>query len=578
MLVDIIRKMARNGRSKLVAVSLMTIVLGVTQGIGVLLLIPLLGLAGLDVGAERGSLSVLGIDLDIGLSITTAMTLFFGVIATHAALRYQRDVLVARIQHGFTLGLRNQLSQAISTTRWDALIGQRLSYIHHVYTQEAERAGQIATLIAQYVSSLVVCGVYILIAFGVSWSMTLAAATCGVVMYAGIRRLNRLSYQRGVEGRTHRERAFNHLSELLGGMKTIKSYNAESLHESRLKQTSKEAGDAQVRFRKTMAAAALYYEIAAALSVIALFVLAVYFLRLEVMGFIVLLLIFARLAPLIKDLSQRYQQILNFLPSYVCVEALSVSLNSAAEEGVDTAQDNASSPERAISLTEVDYAYPSQPDESVLHRFSLTLPCGTVTALIGPSGAGKTTVADLFSGLLSPLAGRLLIDDEPLESPGSSNWRRSVGYVTQEAFLFNDSIRNNLLWAKPDATETELLAALKAASAEGFVRVLPAGLDTCVGDRGERLSGGERQRISIARALLRRPSLLILDEITSSLDSDNERQVAQAIVQLKDQVTVLVITHRSGLLACADYIAHLHNGRVISYTKTTGCETLADIC
>ena len=151
-----------------------------------------------------------------------------------------------------------------------------------------------------------------------------------------------------------------------------------------------------------------------------------------------------------------------------------------------------------------------------------------LTAVVGPSGAGKSTIADLVNGLLLPTRGRLLLDGRALTQAELRQWRRQVGYVGQETVLFHQSVRENLLWAKPDASEDELREALEMASA-GFVYELPGGLETVAGDRGVLLSSGERQRISLARALLRKPTLLILDEATNALDVENEARILDAI-------------------------------------------------
>jgi ATP-binding cassette subfamily C protein len=165
--------------------------------------------------------------------------------------------------------------------------------------------------------------------------------------------------------------------------------------------------------------------------------------------------------------------------------------------------------------------------------------------------------------LLQPTAGRILIDGEPLAGPRLHAWRQSIGYVPQETFLFHDTVRANLLWARPEATEAEVRAALRAAAAEEFVNQLPHGLDTVTGDRGVRLSGGERQRLALARAVLRQPSILVLDEATSSLDTQNERFIQQALEQLHGELTIVLIAHRLSTVRIADQIIVLKGGRMV---------------
>ena len=194
---------------------------------------------------------------------------------------------------------------------------------------------------------------------------------------------------------------------------------------------------------------------------------------------------------------------------------------------------------------------------------SLIIRAHATTAIVGPSGAGKSTFADLLMGLLSPSSGQLLVDDVPLSPERLQAWRSQIGYVAQETFLFHDTVRANLAWASPGADDGAVWRALEQAAAADFVRALPAGLDTIVGDRGVLLSGGERQRLSLARALLRQPQLLILDEATSSLDSENERRIQAAIDHLHEQITIVVITHRLSTIRNADMIYVVERGRVV---------------
>jgi ATP-binding cassette subfamily C protein len=199
----------------------------------------------------------------------------------------------------------------------------------------------------------------------------------------------------------------------------------------------------------------------------------------------------------------------------------------------------------------------------VITDLNLTIPVGKTTAVIGPSGSGKSTVVDLATGLILPKSGSVFIDACPLEPSQVRLWRTHIGYVPQDTFLFHDSIRQNLLWARPDATEEDIQEALRLAAADEFVARLPHGLDTVVGDRGVRLSGGERQRIALARALLRKPSLLVLDEATSNIDSDSENRILNAVHELHGSITILIISHRLSTVRDADMIYVLESGRLV---------------
>jgi ATP-binding cassette subfamily C protein len=219
--------------------------------------------------------------------------------------------------------------------------------------------------------------------------------------------------------------------------------------------------------------------------------------------------------------------------------------------------------EKGIELVDVSFSYSGNAQAPQLHSVSLSIPAGKTSAIVGASGAGKSTVADMLLGLIIPDAGTVSIDGRPLDESHLKSWREQIAYVAQDTFLFNDTVRFNLDWAAPGATEREMNDALASAAAD-FVSALPSGLDTVIGERGVRLSGGERQRLSLARALLRHPRVLILDEATSSLDSENEERIFRAIQRLHGEMTIVIITHRLSTIRSADVIHVLDAGRVVA--------------
>ncbi|MCL4128057.1 UNVERIFIED_CONTAM: hypothetical protein GTU68_041501 [Idotea baltica] len=214
----------------------------------------------------------------------------------------------------------------------------------------------------------------------------------------------------------------------------------------------------------------------------------------------------------------------------------------------------------AIDLSDIHFTYQTRKTTS-LRGVSLNFPAYKTTAIIGASGAGKSTLADIIMGLLKPDSGQMAVDGRLIDDETRVNWRHSIAYVPQDVFLFHDSIRNNLLWANPDADDVVIKTALERAAAQ-FVFDLDDGLETIVGDGGLRLSGGERQRIALARAMLQSPSVLILDEATSALDTTNETRIRKSLDQLHGQLTVIVIGHRLPTLENADKVIVLDDGQV----------------
>jgi len=216
--------------------------------------------------------------------------------------------------------------------------------------------------------------------------------------------------------------------------------------------------------------------------------------------------------------------------------------------------------EREISLQGVSFAYE---DKWILKDASMSCPAGRITVIIGPSGSGKTTVADLIIGLMQPQTGEVRIDDLPLRDLDARQWRALIGYVPQETFLLHESVRTNVALGDPEVSEADVEAALRAAGAWEFAAALPEGLDTIVGERGLRFSGGQRQRIALARALVRRPQLLILDEATTALDPATETAICRTLEELRGRMTILAICHYGQIVQLADHVYRVVGGNIM---------------
>jgi ATP-binding cassette subfamily B protein len=217
-----------------------------------------------------------------------------------------------------------------------------------------------------------------------------------------------------------------------------------------------------------------------------------------------------------------------------------------------------------ILFDDVSFKYPSRPDTFALDRFSLHIRPGETVAFVGPSGAGKSTTFQLLLRFYDPLSGRVVIDGVDIAKAAPEDVRRRIGLVPQETVLFGTTARENIRYGRPDATDANIEAAARAAGADEFIRQLPDGYDTFLGERGTRLSGGQRQRIAIARALLKDPPILLLDEATSSLDAESERYVQEALERLMEGRTTIIVAHRLATILKADRIVVMDHGHIVA--------------
>ncbi|HEX6749608.1 MAG TPA: ABC transporter ATP-binding protein [Longimicrobium sp.] len=535
------------------------------EAAGVVMLVPLLTAVGLPApaGSAAGIARVAHRALAFfGLRPTLLPVLaLFVAVTTAQALTYRAQGLAAlRLELEVALRIRRRLYAAVAGARWLHFTRTRSSDLLQALTLECDRAAHAASYLLSIATYALVSLAYFALALRVSAGASLVAAASGVLLMAALRGYSR-SVRRQGEGlsRAHGEMTAA-ATEHLQSMKTVKSYGAEERNVALFGAAAQHAADVQQRASRLYADSRALFTVGSALLLGLVTWVSVALLELPGTATLVLAFIFFRLVPRLQNLQQQHQMLVHDLPSYELVTRRIAALEAERERlsaGVPV-----HTLAEGIRFEGVTFAYPAVGRDAV-SGVDLWIPARRTTAIVGPSGSGKTTVADLVMGLVPPASGRVVVDERVLDEGWMRGWREGIGYVAQDTVLFHDTVRQNLLWAHPDAAEEELREALRQAAADGFVAALPQGMETVIGDRGVRLSGGERQRLALARALLRRPALLILDEATSALDTENERRIRDAIAALQGRVTILLITHRLSSVRDADAIHVMEAGRLV---------------
>jgi ATP-binding cassette subfamily C protein len=551
---------------KLAYVLLLTVCVTLTEGVGLLMLVPLLQVVGLDMGggaAGRIGGFITSIFDTVGArpTLILVLVLYVLVISARAFLSSWQTVAAAAMAHEFKVHLRQRLYRAIVNTDWLFFSRRRSSDFTHALTAECDRVGRATRQLLRLIPEVGVAAVYILVAVFLSPTVSALA----FVSAAGLMLLLRGKMQATRTGMKEASRASKGLyaasHEQLSGTKTIKSFGAEERNVAIFSRFTERIAQLYIDAARHGAAASAWLNIGMVLVLSLVVYVSIEILAAPASQLLLLLYLFAMITRMLTRVQTHYHEFIIESPAFTTVTEVEARCKAAAEP--EPARSESIELREATRLEGISFAYQDDGEPLVISDLDLTIPAGKTTAIVGPSGAGKSTIADLAMGLIQPYEGRVLVDERPLRAEQRRAWRSKIGYVPQDTFLFHDTVRENLLWARPGASDGEIREALRLAAAEEFVLRLPEGMETVLGDRGVRLSGGERQRLALARALLREPSLLILDEATSNLDSENERRIQGAIEELHGSMTILIITHRLFTTRGADVIYVLEQGRLV---------------
>lgn len=534
-----------------------------TEGAGLMLLIPLLQLVGLDVqsgvtGRVSEAISYVFNFLGLKPVLPLVLVLYVLIVSSQALLSRWQATENLLLQQEVAKSLRVRLYVAMTRASWPFLAKMRSSDILQVLTNEIDRIGLGTYYLLTLLVSVITSSIYLFFAIQLSWVATGLVLLCGLALTLLQKRGIKNARITGREVSLATKKIYAAGQEHIAAIKTTKSYGAE---ERNIAIFSGLAEDALQRYHALghdLAVSRAAFEIGSVIILSLIFYIAIELIHMPLANLLILFFLFARILPRFSNIQQSYQQFQGLLPAYTSFKDLLHKLEDAAEQMVII--DRGIKINDGIRLNGVSFGYN---ETSILDDLDLFIPAGKTVAVVGPSGAGKSTLADLIMGLLLPTKGSLLVDGSPLTAQNIYSWRSRVGYVSQDTFLFNDTIKSNLLWACPGASDLAIQKALLQAAAEEFVLRLPLGLETVLGDRGVAISGGERQRLALARALLRQPDLLLLDEATSNIDSENENKIQESIERLHGSTTVLIITHRLSTIRNVDVIYVLERGRLV---------------
>ena len=532
------------------------------EGVGLSMLIPILQAMGSSGNGDNIFVRMLMTAFAlVGLPYTfrTIIGVFTAIVLTKYLIAAYERHLTRVLSAGVAYDLRRRSFENLMDLPLSYYYRIRLGDIVATQFTSSQNAGALVEYGAMMASATVFCLLYLCINALISLPLTLTAVVFLSVSYLFILPRFRRGFVQGTEEKALIDRINTFLYDTLAGIKVVKAFNAED-------ENVRQYVGLIARFRRLVVemvhnkvVASLFMEPLVFVLVVGSLILSVELIHLSLVSLIAFLFIFAQLLPQVKVIHGTQLQIVELLPHLAKIDAL---ITRHDKDYIPDGVRPIRKVEQEIVFDRVSFTYPGARGPA-LSDLSVALNAGTTTALVGGSGGGKTTLVDLVLRLHDPGEGTIRVDGHDLQEFIVADWRRLIGVVDQDPYLFNDTIENNIRFGCRDADTEAIRRAARLAYADEFISKLPDGYRTGIGTRGMNLSGGQRQRIALARALIRDPEILILDEATSALDSESERFIQQSIQVLQGRKTIIIVAHRLATIRHADRVLVIDGGRIV---------------
>lgn len=546
----------------MVLILMLTTVVALLEGINIGLVLPLLEtLESPDAGGGHfitEAVANLFAWLGVPFKLATMLVVLVLLITGMSILKYFRMLWEAKTATRFTVWTRDRTVRNFMHTDLSYFHQEKLGMLTQTYVAQTQGAGASLTQIINIFSNLAVVVTYLVAAFLISPSLTAVALGMLVIVTAAVqyniskaKRIGAFMVKKSIEVNTG-------VVEGLSGIHVVKSFMLERLLRTDMEKKSEEFGDAFYREQKNISQTMVIQEMSVFAMLGGIAAVGVLVLSLDFALIIALLFVLFRLAPKVNGLNIGRQSLAVSLAS---LHHVRTTMDETSVPSITSGETPFSELHQGIELKDVNFSYNN--GVPVLRETHFTIEKGKVTAIAGTSGAGKTTLVDLLLRHYDPSQGEILVDGVDLKELDLASWRGAIGVVSQDVFLFHDTVAYNISLGRPGVTEEDIKRAAKQAYAHNFVEQLPQGYDTPIGDRGWNLSGGERQRVSLARAILMKPEILILDEATSSLDLESERLIQDSLEEIKATCTLVVVAHRLSTVRDADRIIVMQDGKVV---------------
>ena len=544
---------------RLLVLFLLTLFLGLNLSFSIALLIPFLQL--LDVSEPESSNSLVRFfdsiveNTGITLSLEVILITYAVLLVLIALLQYIKAIYQAGYQQGFTYQVRQRLFRKIILSDWPSLNSKSKHNHLQVLTEEVPKLADYYYFYLKMLTTLIVVSAHLFFAFMVSVKFTILVLLAALFLAVFLRKYLKKSYKFGSDYVDSFNRLLKYIDDFWQTVKIAKVHNTEAFYFRKFEEANTSIVDLEYKLLKNHSLPQLLHKIAGVLILVVLVYVGYRIDHVPLASFFILIVLFGRIFPQLMGINSDLNQLLSNVASVKMVIDLDEQFEdrSFSDIGINemiTVKDE-------IQIKNLHFTYPE--GEALFLGFSEVIPAKQLTGIVGESGQGKTTFIDILAGLQKPDKGQILIDGTPLNEDICSIWKHSIGYLPQDAFFIDGTIRENLVWdSRNKVSDDEIWAILKKVNAHDIVARRPQQLDTMIVNHQYYFSGGERQRLALARVLLRKPQLLLLDEATSSLDIENERQIMEVITELKSKITILFVTHRTSLLPYFDKVVKLN--------------------
>ncbi|KKS00018.1 MAG: ABC transporter related protein [Candidatus Magasanikbacteria bacterium GW2011_GWC2_41_17] len=534
----------------------------ILEGVGINAIIPIFSFVNKssDRGADTISQMIAGFFNFFHLQYTLKTLLLFiiALFVIKAVLMYLTTYIAAQISTCYEKGVRSELFKLTAFSRWPHLSKQKIGHMEQILITDVNSSSNLLFSLSGGMLLAANLIIYILISVNISVFIALLTILVGVIIFLIFKPL--FYANRMLSGRleaTYKDIS-HYVNENISGIKTIKAMAVESSIQKYADEYFERVRDLNL---KTVAVRNFTNTALQPIGLVFIVGMFAFFYKMTAFNFASFAVIVYAINKVFNYIQMAQGQLHNINSMVPFVESIKKYREEARSESEADRGTKKFIFNDNLRFFDVSFSYDNT--SPAVSRVNLLIKKGEMVGLIGPSGAGKTTVVDLLLRLFEPGDGKIMLDDQPINEISLKDWRKHIGYVSQDIFLMNDTIENNIKFYDETVKEEDMIVAAKMANIFDFIECQPQRFFTMIGERGVKLSGGERQRIILARILARHPEILVLDEATSALDNESEAAIQKAIENLKGEITVLVIAHRLSTIMNADRLLVIENGRII---------------